>query len=230
MKLFVLFFLTSFSVFAQSELEDLFENRILEGGFSITIPQFDYLKSLKGPYAPENAVGISGSYLINPLRKKEEISMVFIGAEMSYESVRQNTFNNATNLDGFYAKHISYAFRGKAKFVPILVPRKFLPSISVAIGPRVFSSKLMEQLDQDQVQKVDSYTKTVMSYAFEAGIEINRFKNKFVKISLVYDVSNSVKMWDRNLLSLSSDYKIISPVTVVSPQALVLKVALVNYR
>jgi hypothetical protein len=230
MKLFLPLFLISSIVFAQNDPEDVFENRIIEAGFLFNLPQGNFLKKIRSDFSAENGIGISGSYLVNPLQKKEELSVIFIGGEVNYESLRQNTFFGVVNTDGFYAKHIAYSFRAKAKYVPILISSKFLPSISFAIGPKVFVSKMMEQIDQEQVQKIASNSKVASSYAIELGLEIRRKSKKYVKFSVAYDISNAVKIWDRNKLGLDRDYNVISPITVATPQILVLKAALVNYR
>jgi hypothetical protein len=230
MKLFVPLFLISSVVFGQTEPEEVFEYRIFELGFSYSLPQGDYLKKIRSDFAPENAFGFSGAYLINPLRKKEELSVIFIGGEIGLESNRQSTFSRLGSIDGYYAKHATYTFRAKAKYVPILVSKRFLPSISFAIGPKIFNSKLMDQIDQENVQKVASITKSALSYAIELGIEAKRRDKKYVKLALAFDISNSVKIWDKNKLSLDQDFFVVSPITVAVPQLLVLKAQFVNYR
>jgi hypothetical protein len=230
MKLFLPFFLISILSFAQSEPEEVFENRIFEAGLSFNMPQGDYLKKIKTDYGPENSIGFSTSYLINPLRKKDELSLVFIGGEFNFESVKQSNFTGFVASDGYYLKHNSYSFRAKAKYVPILTLKKFLPSISFALGPKVFSSKMMELINQDQVEKIGSIKNTAMSYAVEIGLEAKRVNKKYVKVSLVYDISNSVKIWDRNGVTINVSNNVIEPLTVAVPQSLVLKVAIINYR
>ena len=232
MKLFFLCFLVCLSTFAQDNPEDYFESRIYEVGITYSIPQGQYLKGIQSDKSAENALGFSGSYLINPFKNVGNLSLVFIGPEFNFEGLRQNTFNAPVNTDGFYAKHSSFSLRAKVKYVPILVSKKILPSLSFSIGPRRFSSKLMEQIGEDQIQKVDGISATALSYAFEAGIEIRRpgKTKKYGKISLAYELANAVKTWNRDLLGFDPQYVLISPVKVVSPSSIMLKIQLINYR
>jgi hypothetical protein len=122
MKLFLPFFLISILSFAQSEPEEVFENRIFEAGLSFNMPQGDYLKKIKTDYGPENSIGFSTSYLINPLRKKDELSLVFIGGEFNFESVKQSNFTGFVASDGYFnfkeifAKY-QFCLRSKSVFV-----------------------------------------------------------------------------------------------------------------
>jgi hypothetical protein len=88
----------------------------------------------------------------------------------------------------------------------------------------------MELINQDQVEKIGSIKNTAMSYAVEIGLEAKRVNKKYVKVSLVYDISNSVKIWDRNGVTINVSNNVIEPLTVAVPQSLVLKVAIINYR
>ncbi len=232
MRTFFLCFLISVSVFAQDNPEDFFESRIIEIGPTYSFSIGSYVESLKSTNSGANPFGISGSYLINPFRSKEGLSVIFMGPEFVYESLRQNTFNAPGETDGIFARHSSFSLRAKVKYVPILVSKKFLPSLSFSMGPRRFSSKLMETVGEEQIQKIDGISGTVLNYALEAGVEIRRSANqkKFIKLSAAYDLSNAVKTWDRDKLGFDNQFNIISPVKVVVPRSIVIKLQLINYR
>jgi hypothetical protein len=232
MKRFLVFFLLSISSFAQFEPEEVFENRIIEGGFSYFIPYGQYLTRIKSPYGNENALGFSASYLINPFKRKEELSTVFIGLELGLESQKQSSFKNPPQFDSFYAKYSATSARIKVKYVPILVPKKFLPSLSLGLGPKVFKSAMFELIEQGEVTKLLSDRSTALSYFIEAGVEIQYSKNKkrYVKLCLGFDGSNAVKIWDRNKVGFDSNNFVLNPLIASTPQFFYVKTQILSYR
>lgn len=221
-------------VFAQNEVEDVFEKNIFEIGFIQYNPIGLYQEQLKSSYTNSGSLGINAAYFMNPKYRKSDLSSVYLGLDVGIMGNRQSDFKTNTNNASFYAAYREMWLRPSLKYLPSILPNKLNASISLGIGPRSYKSRIMEQLADDQTSVFYKYGETKMSYYAElaAELKINQRKHPFtyVKFAVGFDKTNALKIWDRKNLGITNNFEVIDPKLGASPQYIYLKLSLLSYR
>jgi hypothetical protein len=228
----LVFWVISFSVFAQYEPDEIIEQRIIEFGITGNQAIGQHLKKIKSEFASEFSIGFGAAYYINPFKKNDRLSTVFVGLDAGFENARQNDFAKPPVDFNFYANHASFTVRPSVKFLPVILPKANLFSFGIAIGPKRYTSKMFEVVETDEVTKLADLSQFALSYGVSANYErkIKEKSKTYLQLGLVYEGGNNFKTWDRNKLGFTSNYAVISPQLAVLPSVLAIRVRFINYR
>jgi hypothetical protein len=233
MKRFLIILLFSTNVFGQNEPENVIYKGFYNLSFLVDNPIGNYKKSLKSDFVKSSNSGLSLSYLGNPKRKMGDLSSILLGGELGFVGRRQSVFSAPAPGSDFYMTHRQFWTNAKIRYLPNLAINKVLTYVDASFGPKFYTSKMMENVGEEEIYKVYGYNSVALNYGIESGLEykisgdIRPFS--YLNVGVGYTQSNAVKTIDRNRVGFTQDYEVIEAIKAVKPQSFYIKVGLTSY-
>jgi hypothetical protein len=233
MKKWWILILVSSHVFGQVEPEHVIYKGFYNLSFLVDNPVGNYRKSIQSDFVKENNTGLSFSYLGNPLRKKSELSSILIGGEFGFVGTRQSVFSVPPPGGDFYMTHRQFWTNAKLRYLPNLAINKFLTYVDASVGPKFYSSKMMENAGEEEIYKVYGFTQASVNYSVETGVEYKLTGSKrpftYLNVGLGFTQSNAVKTIDRNRVGFTNNYDVIEGIKAVKPASFYIKLGITSY-
>jgi hypothetical protein len=233
MKRILILLLLSTKLFAQEEANDVIYRGFYNISFLVQSPVGQFKEAISSVFAKPNSTGLSFSYLTNPRKKAGELSTLLLGGEVGFVGARQNNFFQPATSGDFYMNHRQAWANLRFRYLPNLVIKKVIPYIDGGIGPRLYYSKMMENLGNEEIYKIYGFNATTLNYNLETGAsyKISGQKRPFsyLEVGFGYLQSNSVKVLDRNRVGFESNFDVIDTKKSVRPSNIYFKVGITSY-
>lgn len=223
----------STKVFAQEEAKDVIYRGFYNISFLVQSPVGQFKDAISSKFAKSNSTGLSFSYLTNPRKKAGELSTLLLGGEVGFVGTRQNDFFLPATSGDFYMNHRQAWANLRFRYLPNLAIKKVIPYIDGGVGPRLYYSKMMENLNNEEIYKIFGFNATSLNYNLETGAsyKISGQKRPFsyLEVGFGYSQSNSVKVLDRDRVGFESNFDVIDAKKSVRPSNIYFKVGITRY-
>ncbi len=223
----------SSKVFAQDEAKDVIYKGFYNLSFLVQTPVGQFKDAISSDFSKLSSTGLSVSYLTNPRKKEGELSTLLLGAEVGFVGTRQNDFFQPATSGNFYMNHRQVWATLRFRYLPNVAIKKVIPYLDGGVGPKLYYSKMMENVGEDEIYKVYGFASTTISYNIETGAayKISGQKRPFsyLEIGIGYTQSNAVKVIDRERVGFQNNFDVIDTKKSVRPQNVYFKVGVTSY-
>lgn len=175
--------------------------------------------------------GLTGGILFNPYGRKKA-SPVFYGAEIGFQGDGKE--DPITTYTGdFSVNNTSFWLNGLARYRPVLWSSKINPYADAFFGAKFIQTSLVEQLNEDESETLERWTKVTPNYGLGIGIGIKLFgslKNSYLDIGIYYQQADATKIVKPRSVEIDNNFEYKSKQVLTSTNQWVVKVGITGFN
>jgi hypothetical protein len=175
--------------------------------------------------------GLTGGVLFNPYGRKKA-SPVFYGVEIGFQGDGRE--DPITTYSGdFRVSNTSYWMNGLARYRPVLWSSKINPYADAFFGAKVIQTSLVEQLNEDESETLERWTKVTPNYGLGVGVGIKLFgsmKNAYLDIGIYYQQADATKIVKPNTVEIDNNFEYKSKQVLTTTNQWVVKVGITGFN
>jgi hypothetical protein len=175
--------------------------------------------------------GLTGGILFNPYGRKKA-SPVFYGAEVGFQGDGRE--DPITTFSGdFRVSNNSYWLNGLARYRPVLWSSKINPYADAFFGAKIIQTLLVEQLNEEDSETLERWTKVTPNYGLGIGVGIKLFgsmKNAYLDIGVYYQQAEATKIVKPNTVEIDNNFAYKSKQILTTTNQWVVKIGITGFN
>ncbi len=191
----------------------------------------NYRDVLKAGNKASTKFGLTGGFLLNPYGRKKA-SPVFYGAELGFQGDGREDPTSAFSGD-FRVTNNSYWVNGLVRYRPVLWSSKINPYADAFFGAKFIQTNLIEQLNEEDTENLERWTKVTPNYGLGIGLGIKLFgsmKNSYLDIGLYYQQAEAAKIVKPNSVEIDGNFDVKSKQVLTATNQWVIKIGITGFN
>ncbi|MFD2523979.1 hypothetical protein [Emticicia soli] len=191
----------------------------------------NYRNILKESNKAGTKFGLTGGILFNPYGRKKA-STVFYGAELGFQGDGRGDVKTTYSGD-FRVTNTSYWINGLVRYRPILWSSKINPYIDAFAGPKIIQTSLIEQLNDEDSETLERWTKVTPNYGLGVGVGFKLFgslQNSYLDIGIYYQQAEATKIIRPNSVEIDNNFEYKSKQVLTTTNQWVVKIGITGFN
>lgn len=218
--------------YGQAETTQGFDKAAYSVSLMKSFPTGSYKNYLRSIDDPASTFGATLVYLVNPFKKRERSSQLFVGGEFGFQGNKQKDIINQYG-GSFYVSYSEIWLNAYLRYRPVLWSSRINPYVDVFAGPKVFNARIMENVSDEEQYKIDKMNSVALNYGIGAGVGLRASKEgeaaKYIDIGVYINGSNPVRQMDRKSVLVNSTAEVYFEKKVVTPNQLQVKLGFTGF-
>lgn len=218
--------------YGQAQTPEGFDKASYSVSFMKSFPTGSYKNYLQSIDDPASTFGATFIYMVNPYKKRQRSSQLFVGGELGVQGNKQKDIINQYG-GNFYVSYTEIWLNTYLRYRPVLWSSIVNPYVDVFAGPKVFNARIMENVSDEEQYKIDKMNSVALNYGVGAGVGIRASREgeaaKYIDLGVYINGSNPVRQMDRKSVLVNSAAEVYFEKKVVTPNQVQVKLGFTGF-